>query len=135
MWDVPYFTQKAKQICSSSHVASKISEYFSLGTCMEGLSMLYKTLFRVELTVEPVEEGELWHPDVYKVSVRDLENGGQVLGQIYCDFFTRPEKPYQDCHFTIRGGRQMANGEYQVNVIFMTDIGYFYSKNQNVCYL
>ncbi len=61
---------------------------------MEGLNTIFETIFGVELVVETAEPGEVWHPDVYKLAVREA-GGGDLLGHIYCDFFTRPGKPHQ----------------------------------------
>ena len=57
--------------------------------------MLYSKLFQVSLEVEDAAPGELWHPDVYKLAVRDLENNGSLMGHIYCDFFSREDKAFQ----------------------------------------
>ena len=96
----------------------------------------------MSLTVETPEEGELWHPEVYKLVVTDLSSH-EPLGHIYCDFFSRPNKPFQvnklsrfplkvfvdlinqfqDCHFTIRGGRQRSDGSYQnPSVVIMLNL-------------
>ena len=94
VWDVPYLTSEARNTWFNLNI-SNIMEYFSLGVCMEGLNMLYSKLFKVSLEVEDVAPGELWHPDVYKLAVRDLENNGSLMGHIYCDFFSREDKAFQ----------------------------------------
>ncbi len=101
VWDVPYYVNRAKKSWFQVDTA-KISEFFSLGVCMEGLNTIFKHLYSVELHMETPKQGEVWCPDVYKICVRDMGANGETLGYIYCDFFGRPGKPYQDCHFTIR---------------------------------
>ena len=83
---------------------------------MEGLNDLFQQIYGVELVLEAPEEGELWSGDVVKLAVRDST---QLLGHIYCDFFRRPGKPLQDCHFTIRGGRVKSDGSYQDPVVVL----------------
>ena len=70
------------------------------------------------LELEIPAQGEIWHPDVYKLAVRDCDSHS-ILGHIYCDFFIRSGKPHQDCHFTIQGGRMLGDKSYQVNLLFM----------------
>lgn len=114
IWDLPYYTSmyKSKQFNANS---SDYSAYFSLGTCMQGLSTLFRTLYGITLNYVTMEAGECWAPDVYKLEVVH-ETEGQ-LGTIYCDFFTRSGKPRQDSHFTIRGGRLTSSGEYQMPIV------------------
>ena len=115
MWDVPYFSAQAR--ANTFHLdLEKICEYFSLGVAMEGLNDLFQSLYGVELVVETPRPGELWSADVFKLSVRSSDG---LLGHIYCDFFARAGKPHQDCHFTIRGGRERADGSYQDPIVVL----------------
>ncbi|GFT63196.1 mitochondrial intermediate peptidase [Trichonephila clavipes] len=114
-WDVAYLISKLKQR-EFAVDSSDYSPYFSLGACMDGLNYIFKSLYNVSLKVEDVIEGEIWHDDVRKISVVE---GEEVLGYIYCDFFERPQKPNQDCHFTIQGGRLCDDGTYQKPIVVL----------------
>uniref|UniRef100_A0A8C7XBF2 Mitochondrial intermediate peptidase a n=1 Tax=Oryzias sinensis TaxID=183150 RepID=A0A8C7XBF2_9TELE len=107
---------------------SLYSPYLSLGGCMEGLNSLFSQLYGVSLMSEHPSAGEVWSEDVrklvqpsvtaqYPAVVHETEG---LLGHIYCDFFQRSDKPHQDCHFTIRGGRWCQDaGRYQLPVVVL----------------
>lgn len=114
-WDTLYFTTEAKKSWLNA-TSTDFTPYFSLGSCMDGLNILTQSLFGVSLESVPVDCGEVWSPDVQKLAVV-CENDG-LLGYIYCDFYDRKGKQNQDCHFTIRGGRLLSDGTYQVFFLF-----------------
>uniref|UniRef100_A0A1D5RJN8 Mitochondrial intermediate peptidase n=1 Tax=Macaca mulatta TaxID=9544 RepID=A0A1D5RJN8_MACMU len=91
--------------------------FFSLGACMEGLNILLNRLLGISLYAEQPAKGEVWSEDVRKLAVVHESEG--LLGYIYCDFFQRADKPHQDCHFTIRGGRLKEDGDYQLPVVVL----------------
>ncbi|XP_051541725.1 mitochondrial intermediate peptidase-like [Myxocyprinus asiaticus] len=96
---------------------SVYSPYFSLGACMEGLSRLFTHMLGISFQAEEPKMGEVWNKDVRKLAVVHETEG--LLGYIYCDFFRRPDKPHQDCHFTICGGRFREVGVYQLPVVVL----------------
>ncbi|XP_060800170.1 mitochondrial intermediate peptidase [Neoarius graeffei] len=115
-WDHPYLSGVVRAERFNIE-PSLYSPYFSLGACMEGLNSVFTQLFGVSLLAEQPCVGEVWSEDVRKLAVVHESEG--LLGYIYCDFFYRPEKPHQDCHFTIRGGRQLDDGQYQLPVVVL----------------
>ncbi|RWS14774.1 1-phosphatidylinositol 4:5-bisphosphate phosphodiesterase gamma-1-like protein [Dinothrombium tinctorium] len=116
-WDMPFYTALFRQTQFSKCVAS-CAPYFSLGSCMDGLNLIFNRLYGVELSVCETKRGEVWNPNIIKLNVSD-KYSKTLLGHIYCDFFERESKPNQDCHFTIRGGCQLPNGEYQIPVVVL----------------
>lgn len=115
-WDVPYYTQKIKRE-NFKVTSSEYSPYFSLGACMEGLSNIFSSLYGIRLEDVPLQPGEVWVSDVYKLAVIHESEG--LLGYIYCDFYERRGKPNQDCHFTIQGGKSLPNNEYQYPIVVL----------------
>ncbi|XP_043927903.1 mitochondrial intermediate peptidase [Protopterus annectens] len=115
-WDHPYYSGILRAERYNIE-PSLYSPFFSLGSCMEGLNMLFSQLWGISLYAEQPKKGEVWSPDIRKLAVVHEKEG--LLGYIYCDFFYRSNKPNQDCHFTIRGGRLKENGEYQVPLVVL----------------
>ncbi|XP_074597219.1 mitochondrial intermediate peptidase [Brevipalpus obovatus] len=115
-WDQQYYSAVVRRDQFTSFISSA-SPYFSIGTCMDGLNGILKSIFGIQFTVEETEYGEVWAPDVIKLAVVDESNS--ILGHIYCDLFERAEKPHQDCHFTIQGGCELDDGSYQNPIVVL----------------
>ncbi|XP_059485004.1 mitochondrial intermediate peptidase [Neocloeon triangulifer] len=116
-WDVPYLTHKVKKAWLQLGTGAEFAPYLSLGACMEGLDNLIHSLYNIRLVNAEMEFGESWSPEVYKLAV--VHNDEGLLGHIYCDFYERTNKPNQDCHFTIRGGKQLPDGTYQNPIVVL----------------
>ena len=104
-WDIPLLTSEAQQYFIPDETTAVIKEWFPLHACIEGLGKLFHLLFGIHLELLPVKKGEVWHPSVYKFGFFD--EGGHLLGYTYADLFYRSNKLASDCHFTIRGGREV----------------------------
>ncbi|KAM9604182.1 mitochondrial intermediate peptidase isoform 1-T1 [Trichechus inunguis] len=115
-WDPPYYSGVLRAERYNIE-PSLYCPFFSLGACMEGLNILFNQLLGISLYAEQPAKGEVWCEDVRKLAVVHEAEG--LLGYIYCDFFQRADKPHQDCHFTIRGGRLKENGDYQLPVVVL----------------
>ncbi|KAF1393847.1 hypothetical protein PFLUV_G00020300 [Perca fluviatilis] len=116
-WDHPYLSGVLRAERYNIE-PSLYSPYLSLGACMEGLNNLFSQLYGVSLMSEHPSAGEVWSEDVRKLAVVHETEG--LLGYIYCDFYHRQDKPQQDCHFTIRGGRWcQETGQYQLPVVVL----------------
>uniref|UniRef100_A0A2K6M2N0 Mitochondrial intermediate peptidase n=1 Tax=Rhinopithecus bieti TaxID=61621 RepID=A0A2K6M2N0_RHIBE len=115
-WDPPYYSGVIRAERYNIE-PSLYCPFFSLGACMEGLNILLNRLLGISLYAEQPAKGEVWSEDVRKLAVVHESEG--LLGYIYCDFFQRADKPHQDCHFTIRGGRLKEDGAYQLPVVVL----------------
>lgn len=112
-WDTAHYTGKYKNEFLQVST-SEFAPYFSLGACMEGINNVVKSLYGAYFEYEQLASGESWANDIYKLAVKHETEG--LLGHIYCDFYDRPNKPQQDCHFTLRGGKMLPDGTYQVSL-------------------
>ena len=48
---------------------SEVSAYLSLGSCIEGLSILVQNLYGVRLVDVNPQPQEIWHKSIYKLEV------------------------------------------------------------------
>ena len=116
-WDVEYYMTKCEALGASQRCirTSNHPAYFPFESCLEGLNNLFCHLFGLHLVEETPQRGELWHPSVRKIRVEHEAEG--FLGYILGDFFHHNLQAVSNCHFTLRGGRQLASGAYQSPVI------------------
>ena len=115
-WDLLYYMDKCDTLHQNAWNSHAVKEYFAFDKCFEGLSRLYSSLYGVTLVEERQDEDNLWDTSVKRIRVEHETEG--TLGYILGDFFTHPHrKNYSNCHFTLRGGRQLDSGVYQLPVI------------------
>ncbi|TMW62237.1 hypothetical protein Poli38472_009730 [Pythium oligandrum] len=114
MWDLQYYMGmlKARQYRIDSRV---LASYFPLERCLDGLRIVCRELFGLELVSTPMEQHESWHPDVQKLTLKTQR--GETLGCIYLDLYPRRHKYNHAAHFTVRCGKRLSPTEYQTPLV------------------
>jgi mitochondrial intermediate peptidase len=109
-WDRDYYTQKLHQSRrGQSRNSEMISDYFSLGTVMQGLNRLFSRLYGLRLVPRATLPGEVWNDDVRRLDVISDTDGHVAV--LYCDLFERNGKSPNPAHFTIRCSRKIQDVE------------------------
>jgi mitochondrial intermediate peptidase len=113
MWDLPYYMGmlKAQKCRIDSRV---LASYFPLERCLDGLDIVCRELFGLELVPVPMEKHESWHPDVRKLALQTTSiDSKETLGHIYFDLYPRRFKYNHAAHFTVRCRKQLSDGRIQ----------------------
>ncbi|KAI8341573.1 hypothetical protein BD560DRAFT_450726 [Blakeslea trispora] len=105
-WDRDYYMFRY----TVQHPDSICMPHFTVGSVIQGLSLLFKHMYGVEFQQASLKQGEAWHDQVRKLDVICEQEG--KIGTIYCDLFSRPGKMTQAAHYTIFTSRRVDdNGE------------------------
>ena len=85
----------------------ELSPYFEIRAVTRGLLELSASLYGLEFKAAPVKA---WHDEVIAY---DVLAQGRVVGRIYLDLYTRPNKYKHTAMFPIRLGRRFGDGAVQ----------------------
>jgi intermediate peptidase len=108
-WDRDYYTDRLVSSLAPEARVHPISQYFSAGTVIQGLSRLFNRLYGLRFVPAELQPGEAWDEDVRKVNVVDDVEG--VVGVIYFDLFNRVNKSPNAAHYTVRCSRRIDNDD------------------------
>lgn len=84
-----------------------LTQYFSLGTVIQGLSDLFQSIYGIKFI--PSTNGEVWHPMAHKLDA--IDSNGVKIGNLYLDLFERSNKTPHPAHFTVVCSRQIPQHE------------------------
>ena len=106
IYDISYRVMRLRQqlLGIQDH---ELQQYFTLNSCLNAFNQLVQEIFQISLLKCDLSSEDCWSNDVFKLQVHHHAEG--YLGDIYCDFFQRPAKLNQDCHFTVRGYKEFYN--------------------------
>ncbi|KAH9456512.1 hypothetical protein Pst134EB_012709 [Puccinia striiformis f. sp. tritici] len=105
-WDRDYYAHSfTSNRTRDQLMTTNLSSYFSVGSCIQGLSQLFSRIYGISFVVEsPDNPQELWHESIVKLGVMDEDEGR--IGTIYCDLFDRTSKTTGAAHYTVRCSRR-----------------------------
>ena len=111
-WDREYYRARIDHGAQKrSQLTQTASQFFSLGTVMQGLSRLFHRIYGVRLVHREPQEGETWSSDVRRLDA--VDGDGNTIAVMYCDLFARPGKSPNPAHFTIRCSRLISISEIE----------------------
>lgn len=125
-WDIGYLnnqhacTQNNASESSRQRAQSKVKEYLSVESCVQGLQLISQSLFGISLHAEPIGAYEGWVTEnllsgskrgagtkdtqlLQKFVVRE-DSTGRMLGTVFFDLFERQNKFPGSAHFTVQCG-------------------------------
>ncbi len=86
-WDIGYYSEKLRQHRYQLS-QEELRPYFPITRVLPGLFAVAERLF--DVTIHPLEEVEVWHPDVRVYEI--VDTFGQRRGRFYLDLYARPHK-------------------------------------------
>lgn len=117
-WDHSYLLNElykleamTKSRASGSRLRENARAYFALGHVMQGLSRLFESLYGIRFVPRETQIGEIWDPEVRRLDVQT--ESGEHIATMYCDLFSRPNKPPNPAHFTLMCSREISEEEVQ----------------------
>ena len=90
--------------------SQELSSYFEVGSVLRGLLDITREMYGLDY--RKVEE-TTWHPDV---SVYEVRANGALLGKLYLDLYSRPDKYKHAAMFPVRTAKRLADGTYQLPI-------------------
>jgi len=108
LWDYLYYSNVIKERKYNID-QEKIREYFPLEHVISETLDIYANV--LQLKIEPIEEPNVWHPDVRAFSVKDARSG-EVIGEFYLDVFQRDGKYGHQCVYPVRGSFSASGKKY-----------------------
>jgi thimet oligopeptidase len=88
----------------------EVAKYFPLDAVIEGLFSVTQKMLGVRYEAAP--DAPRWHPDVQAFDVFEAA-GSEPFARFYMDLFPRANKFNHAAAFTLRRGRELADGNYQ----------------------
>ena len=112
-WDRVLLTSHAKAEASGVDAVA-VSEYLSLENAFEGLALVLERLTGIGMVEEEVPPGAAWALGLRAFALQHPEEGR--LGLILMDLLPRAGKYPHSAHFTLRSGRRLLDGAYQLPI-------------------
>ena len=114
-WDRDYYASKLLHSVRSRRKSPDVlSEFFSLGTVIQGLSRLFSRLYGIRFAPRETLPGETWNDNVRRLDVVDESEGH--IAVVYCDLFEREGKNPNPAHFTVRCSRRIDPDELEFDL-------------------
>ena len=113
-WDTSYYVQKRQEEIFSINQEA-LRTYFPLRHVLKGVNQLLNKLYHLEL--EPYSVMDIWHPDAECLAIKQ---NNEILGLIYCDWFSREGKRGGAWMDTLQTRCRMADGALYPAITFLT---------------
>lgn len=111
-WDREYLLTK-HVLSQKSSQNEDITQYFSLGTVVSGLSQLFHSIYGIKLVPQKIKPGEVWSDGVRRFDAISDKEG--KVGIMYLDLLHRQGKTPHPAHFTVCCSRVLDNAELDKN--------------------